>query len=164
MKLSHPSLIALSGTIWFAIGFSLLFLGIHFLLDGTLNPSLLTEEPHPLLAFIAHYTGGVQTAAFLLIALALLIGSLKAKKVLQKVVKKMVARISSFPNPTEITNIYSYSYLLLIGVMMLLGMGLRYFGVPKDIRGVIDVAVGSALLKGGISYFKEMVALRNAAV
>jgi len=35
-----------------------------------------------------------------------------------------------------------------------LGMGIRYFGVPVDVRGLIDVAVGSALINGAMLYFR----------
>jgi hypothetical protein len=163
MKLSHQSLIALSGSLWLAIGAFLLPLGIHFIADVTINPQLLREQSYPLLSFVSQYTGGLEGAAILLIAASLMIGSLKAKKVFSKVVKKVVTRITSFPSPTKITNIYDYKYLILIGFMMSLGMALRYFGVPKDIRGVIDVIVGSALINGAIGYFKAMIALRNKA-
>ena len=160
MKLSHQSLIILSGTIWLAIGAFLLPLGIHFLADAAIHTQLVREGSYPLLSFISQYTGGLESSAVILIAISLLIGSFKAKKVFSKVVKKGIARITSFPNPTEVTNIYGFKYLLLIGFMMCLGMGLRYFGVPKDVRGVIDVAVGSALINGGIAYYKAMFALR----
>lgn len=162
MKLSHTSLIAMSGTIWLLIGAMLLPLGIHFLADVTVNPYLLRENSYPIINFVAQFTGGVEGAAILLIAVSLLVGSFKAKKVFSKVVKKGVARITSYPNPTHVTNIYGFKYLLLIGFMMSLGMCLRYFNVPKDIRGVIDVAVGSALINGGIAYFKAMCALKNS--
>lgn len=163
MKLSHHSLITISGTIWLVIGAFLLPLGIHFLADAAVNPYLLRDNSYPLLSFVSQYTGGVEGAAILLIAISLLVGSFKAKKVFTKVVNKGVSRITSFPNPTHLTNIYGFKYLLLIGFMVSLGMCLRYFGVPKDIRGVIDVAVGSALINGGLGYFKAMFALRNKA-
>lgn len=162
MKLSHQSLIALSGSLWIIIGAFLLPLGIHFLTDIVVNYHLLREGGYPLVSLLSQYTGGVEGAVIILIAASLLLGTLKAKKVFSKVVGKGVSRIKSFPNPTEVTNIFGYKYLLLVGFMMSLGMGLRYFGVPKDIRGVIDVAVGSALINGGLAYFKAMFSLKKA--
>ncbi len=150
MKLKHQTLIGISGAIWVAVGLFLLPLGLNFL--GQRDPSVA----YPLLDFFAPMTGGIDTAVVLLIAFSLMLGTMKAKAVLSKVVVKNVKHIRSFPNPTEFTNIYGIKYILLIGFMISLGMALRYFGVPKDVRGVIDVAVGSALITGGISYFRNM--------
>jgi len=154
MKLTHKSLIIISGCIWMAVGLFLFPLGLKFIAGAVQAVPISAIDQYPLINLIAPYIGGVETAAVFLIAISLMIGTMKAKMVLSKVVVKMVGRITSLPNPANFTDVYGLNYLLLIGFMMSLGMGMRYFGVPTDVRGVVDVAVGSALITGGITYFR----------
>jgi hypothetical protein len=38
--------------------------------------------------------------------------------------------------------------------MMMLGMIFRYLPIPIDVRGFIDLAIGSALMNGAMLYFR----------
>lgn len=156
-KLSHAALVAISGVIWLAVGCFLLPQGLKLLLT---SPS--SDAEAPLLRLLAPYLGGAETTALLLIVLCLLVGRLKGNYVLRKSVQRSINRIVTFPNPTSIANIYSRGYYLLFGSMVLLGMSIKWLGLANDIRGVIDVAIGAALITGAMLYFRQAIALRKS--
>ncbi len=74
--------------------------------------------------------------------------------VLSKTVRRVVTRISSLPLPIRLKDAYSPAYWILIASMMALGMLFRFLPIPLDIRGIIDVAIGSALINGAMLYFR----------
>lgn len=150
LKFKHTTLIFLSGSIWFAIGIALLFLGLNLITSAVEIPS----HSYPLLHRLFFLLGTYENGAVAIIALGLFLGYAKGRYVLGKSAKRVVSRILSFPNPCSIFKIYSWPYYLLILSMVLLGVSFRYFGLPQDIRGFIDVAIGSALINGGMIYFR----------
>lgn len=151
LKFSHTTLIYLSGFIWLAVGCFLLPLGLNFVVESLLpeNASL----SHPILNFLGAFAGGMESAALVWIALALLIGFIKGNKVFSKSVDKSVTRILSLPNPAPLTQIYTPAYYVLLGSMVLLGFLVRF--TPQDIRGGVDIVVGSALIHGAMLYFRK---------
>lgn len=149
LKLSHASLIFISGLIWLAVGVFLLQIGLRLLLDPSLH-----EGSYPILEFFQSFLGKGQESAIVLIALCLYIGFLKGKHVLGKSARKGVERIRSFSNPTGIQNIYSAKYYILLGVMIALGVSIKYLGLPNDVRGAVDVIIGAALINGAVLYFR----------
>ena len=148
MKLSHGKLIAISGLIWFAIGVYLLRLGLHLLTTS------VEGAGYPLVSILKPYLLTIENAAILLIICGMLIGYFKGRFVLGKSAKRGVDRIRSFPNPTSIANIYSAKYYILLGTMVAMGMSIKYMGFDSDIRGFVDVIIGSALINGSMIYFK----------
>lgn len=158
MKLSHKTLIVISGLIWFVIGIYLLRLGLNLLFQ---NLADTTADSYPLIATLKPYFGSVENVAMLLLVFALFIGFLKGRYVLGKSAQRGVDRIKTFPNPTSITNIYSAKYYILLGAMIALGISIKYFGLYPDIRGVIDAIIGSALINGAMIYFKFAQALNK---
>jgi len=153
MKLSHAKLIIISGLIWFAAGFYLLQLGLNLLLGGVHFDQKLAGS-YPMLKAMSSYLGSGETAAIILVAIALFIGYLKGRYVLGKSAHKGVARILTMPNPVSLARIYSPKYYVLLGVMMLLGISMKYLGINNDLRGFIDAIIGSALINGAMIYFK----------
>lgn len=147
MHVSHSTLIKLSGTLWLCIGIVLLSLGIFLVVNGEIGPLKTSISP---------VFGGIEVATVAIIAIALLIGYMKGRFVLGKSSRRIVNRIRSFPNPTSLTNLFSPAYLLLMGSMVLLGISIKYFGLPHDIRGFIDIAVGSALINGAVMTFRHL--------
>ena len=145
MKLSHAKLIVISGLIWFAVGFYLLQLGLNLLLSGVHFDHTLSDS-YPLIKILTNYLGSGESAALILVAVALFIGYLKGKYVLGKSAHKGASRILAFSNPVCISKIYSPKYYILLGLMMGLGIAIKYLGVNNDIRGFIDVIIGSALI------------------
>ncbi len=159
MKLSHAVLVLISGLVWFAVGLGLLTLGLKLLVD----PSRLAEGSYPLYSLVAPYLGRAEQIGLFFIVISLLVGYAKSKFVLSKSVQRSVKRIQGFSNPTSIANIYSRGYYILLGSMVLLGWSIKFFGVPNDIRGIVDVAVGAALLNGAILYFRLAWELKGQA-
>ena len=159
-KFRASALIAFSGFIWFAAGLYLLQLGLHFLLESA---KLANEGMYagPLLSLLAPI-GSFEQAILLLVVIGLSIGFLKGKFVLSKTVRKTVERILSFKPPVPFMKMYSAKYCILLGSMMLLGMSFKFFGFSLDVRGLVDVAIGSALINGSVLYFRQALAARNA--
>lgn len=147
LKVSHANLVFISGALWLVIGSFLLQLGLTLLFQPAQNTAL------PLLSSLGALIG-VEEASVCIAALALYVGFLKGKMVLSKAAAKGVTRICSFPNPMPLSSIYSAKYYLLLACMIGLGMGVKFFGIPNDIRGLIDIAVGSALINGAVCYFR----------
>lgn len=158
-KMGHSTLIFLSGFVWLAVGCFLLPLGLNFIVESLLKEN--AAQPHPVLYFLAPYVGGLDAAALVWIAFALLIGFLKGRKVFSKSVQRSVSRILALPNPAPLSKIYTLSYYLLIASMVLLGVLVRY--APLDIRGGVDVAIGSALINGAMLYFRQAWLARRTA-
>jgi hypothetical protein len=157
-KVSHATLIFLSGFVWLAVGCFLLPLGLNFIVETLLKEN--SAQPHPILSFLASYVGGLEPAALIWIAITLLIGFLKGRSVFAKSVNRSVNRILTLPNPAPLSKIYTLSYYILLGSMVLLGVLVRF--APLDIRGGVDVAVGSALINGAVLYFRQAWLARRA--
>ncbi len=152
MKLNHFKLIVFSGLVWFGIGIYLLTLGMRFIVgiaQGAVN------DTTSLVAVFSPAAGGREQAALLLIVIGLLIGFIKGRYVFSKTVQRVVQRIVSLPLPVKLSQVYGVGYLALIASMVLLGMGLKWIGLPLEIRGVVDVAIGSALMNGALLYFRS---------
>ncbi len=156
MRLSKPVWIALSGVTWFIVGIGLLTLGMQFVVFKTQIDLYETES---LIAHLSSLAGGREQAALALITIGLIIGFMKGRFVLVKTVKRVVNRILSLEEPVRISQVYSKTYLLLIGSMVLLGMSMKWIGLPLEIRGVVDIAIGSALMNGASAYFRAAFSL-----
>src|SRR5262249_48370734 len=109
-KVSHVTLIFLSGFVWLAVGCFLLFLGLNFVVAALLKEN--AAQPHPVLSFFAPYAGGIDGAAMVWIAVALMMGFFKGRRVFAKGVKRSVNRILTLPNPVSLSKIYTPSYYL----------------------------------------------------
>ncbi len=158
-KVSHSTLIFLSGLVWLAVGCFLLPLGLNFIVGALLKEN--ATQPHPVLNFLASYVGGLDQAALVWIAFTLFIGVLKGRRVFSKSVQRSVNRILTLPNPTSLSKIYTPSYYLLLGSMVLLGVLVRF--TTQDIRGGVDIAVGTALINGAMLYFRQAWLARQQA-
>lgn len=149
--LRHTSLIVISGLIWFAIGSFLMMMGLNFLMNSLV---IENQTSQPLLDWMLPYFGSLETAVLALIFLALSVGYFKGKFVLGKSAKKGIERLGRFPNPTALSNIYSAKYYILLAIMIGLGISFKYLGISTDVRGLVDIAVGSALVNGSMFYFR----------
>jgi hypothetical protein len=155
-KLSHKSLIAVSGLIWLAIGCYLLSLGVHFLVDPSIDRASL-----PILGSLAPFVGGLEEAAIFIIMLSLFVGYMKGRYVLSKSANRGIERIKTLPNPTSFAQIYSPKYYLLLAGMICLGVLARF--VSTDFRGLVDVTIGAALVNGAMIYFRGAFAAEQKA-
>lgn len=156
LRFSHRTLILISGGVWLAVGAWLMPLGLSFLSKASKE---LTESP--LLSWLSPMVGGVDNATIAVLTVALLIGYVKGRKVLGKSAEKGSKRILTLPNPAPLSKIYPPAYYILLGGMVALGMSMKWFGFPLDVRGLVDVAVGSALINGAMIYFKNAFLIKS---
>jgi uncharacterized membrane protein len=153
LKCRHRTILFLSGTVWLLVGIFLLTLGLRFLTMALTLAHSLAPSPH--FSFLTLFKAHKENAVIILVTLGLIIGYFKGKYVLSKSAIREVQRLSSFPDPTSLKNIYSKRYYILLASMMLLGMIMRYLPISLDMRGFIDVAIGSALINGSRFYFSS---------
>ena len=151
MHLSKTAWSVISGTIWFVIGIGLLTLGMNFIVFTAQAP---IQEGNSIMAVLASIAGGTEQGALALITVGLIAGFVKGRFVLSKTTKRVVSRIVSLPDPVSFSQVYSKGYFFLIGGMVLLGMSMKYLHLPLEVRGFVDVAVGSALMNGASAYFR----------
>ena len=150
LYVKHRTMMICSGALWMAIGVALLNKGLHLLSEMMVSaPGAL-----PLAGWISLYLQDPEGIKVLLIAVALALGMFKGRVVMAKVVMRVVTRIATLPNPAPLFRLFGKGYLVLLigGVMM--GWLVNHLGLSHDIRGVIDVAVGAALISGGSRYFR----------
>lgn len=145
--MKHRAWIAFSGFLWFFIGAFLLYKGLYLITEAAFQTGSLCFK-------MGRLAGSPQQAAMGFIALGLFVGFFKGRFVLSKTVRRVVLRIAALPLPIRFKNAYSPSYWILIGSMMALGMFFRFLPIPIDIRGTIDIAIGSALINGALLYFR----------
>jgi len=154
--MKHRTWIALSGFLWFVIGLGLLYKGLHLITEAAFKTDSLCYQ-------MRSTFGSAQQSATFFVAIGLLIGFFKGRFVLSKTVRRVVTRISTLPLPIRLKDAYSKSYWILIGSMVALGMTFRFLPIPTDIRGVIDLAIGSALINGAMLYFRAASQYRSIA-
>ncbi len=125
--------IALSGTLWMGIGIMLLTKGLRLLVTA----------------------GKGEQTTLALVSVALLLGFIKGRFVLAKTVRRVVSRIASLPEVT-FTNVYEKKYLILLSSMVALGVSLKFFPLPPQVLGFVDVVIGSALINGALLYIRSL--------
>lgn len=155
MKFTPTIAIVASGILWLIIGIFLLTKGLNLVVLATHAEQFGVRST--LIPYVTTFVSGREQAALLLITVALIVGLLKGRLVLIKSVKRVVARIHSLPQPLKINQVYSWGYLAIIAGMMGLGMLIRVLKLPADIHGLVDVAIGSALINGSMIYFRFAV-------
>lgn len=143
----HKGWMICSGMLWVLIGTWLLYKGIHLVAEGAFGSDIKHSS-------ISRLFGAAEDGANAVIGIGLIIGFFKGRFVLSKTAKRVCSRILSLPLPLKASKIYSSSYLLLLLGMMTLGITLRFLPIPLDLKGFIDIAVGSALINGSIFYFR----------
>lgn len=152
--MKQKSWIIVSGMIWLVVGFSLLYKGVHFISEGI-------SQPHSLSFKYQSFFGSVEKAATAWIAIGLILGFFKGRVILPKSAKRLIDRINRLTPPISFKEVYPVSYWALIGSMMLLGITMKFLPIPVDARGLIDVAIGSALINGAMVYFRAPLTKRS---
>lgn len=158
MKLTARKAILFSGILWMVIGILLLFKGISYLsLAGNAVISG-THQGFSLIKKITEYTKSPEQSALIIICIALFIGFFKGRVVFKRTVNRVTARIRSQKEPISFRKIYSIGYVILIIGMMGLGMVFKYLPLPLDVKGLLDFAIGFALINGALLYFRAAFA------
>ena len=140
MKLKHTPWIIVSGSLWLVVGIFLLTMGLKKIVLGT----------------------NAEQTALIFISIGLLIGFVKGRFVLSKTVQRVCHRILSLPAPVSVKQVYGKGYIFLIGGMMALGMVLKWVPIAPQWIGLVDVAVGSALINGAFLYYRRAAAIKAA--
>lgn len=138
----------LAGVMWLGIGLLLLSRGLNYL-------KLLMANHDTFVLFDSIGAKAISTdmKSYALVSLGIVMGFFKAHLTLKKMVEKNFVRISNM-DKVSLFKIYPLNSWLIIFFMMGMGMSLRLLPIPRDIYSLILIAVGSALIQGGIFYFR----------
>jgi hypothetical protein len=154
MILSKRTWLIISGIKWLGIGVMLLTKGLRLITSAAEQISVEA----PLIKAFQSFAGSRHQSALLIICLGLFIGFIKGRTVLSKTVGRIADRINLHPGSLSLKEAYDQKYWIVIGLMMGLGMMFKFLPISIDIRGGIDVAIGSALINGAMLYFRRIVA------
>ncbi len=152
---SHRGLGIIAGMFWLAIGIFLLWRGLG------LTITACDAEGHLFVDWLAVRFGTAQKAAVVLVATGLFVGYFKGRYVLRKTAMRTIDRIHTLPNPCSLGKLYGIGSYILIASMIALGITLRSIGAAEEIRGVVLIAVGSALLQGSTALFRAVPTLAS---
>ena len=75
--------------------------------------------------------------------------------------EKTVRRIYPMRGPIHLKKLYRLHDYLLIGGMIALSRLMNAVYFPSDIHGLIDIAVGSALVNGAMIYFRYAIKIKE---
>ena len=153
MKMKDYQLVRVAGSLWIIISIFLLYracvilpMAYRFLdKQEVLQRVYLINIENTSFRYILYFT---------MIALAVLIGQIKGKKILSKLAQKQVNLLMQKNGQLSLKDLFTKRYLIILLCMMLLGKMLSFLQVPLDIRGSIDLAVGIALWIGGRYYYR----------
>lgn len=159
-KARHTTFHHIAGMIWFIVGSFLMVIGIRYLVEAAQNPA----AGHTLIGALGSIAGGKEQAACILVAIGLFIGNLKVRYVLHKVVARLSSKILTLPDPAHAKFVFGFRYFALVLIMMGIGLLMKVLDIPGDIRGFIDIAVGSALITGSLHFFKKGRSLKNRSI
>ncbi len=162
LRFKPQFLIFLSGLPYFLAGIMLNRKGVSFISEASRLsqelPSLTLPFVRPLFSLIGDTT---MVMVFLAI-LAIATGIIKGRKVIVPNIEKNLYRIQAFTGPAPLTQLYDRKGWIILGGMMGLGMLINNLPIPIDIRGFIDVAVGVALIQGGVASLRLYRTLKAA--
>ncbi|MBM3192130.1 MAG: hypothetical protein FJZ63_05735 [Chlamydiae bacterium] len=156
-RVGHVLGIVISGCVWLFIGCLLTVRGLFFIVGSMLVSSY---DESPLLKFLQKFFQDPEKSLLFLVFFAVMLGFLKGRFVLARTVRRAVKRLVLLPAPLKVQALFPWSYLLVMVAMMGLGMLFKYLSLAKDVRGFIDIAVGSALVNGAFIYFKHAQLLK----
>jgi hypothetical protein len=137
LGLSAKTHLAIAAVIWTVVGSGLLAMGALFW-------------------FHLPYLGFLDREHLLIGSAALGVGLLKGKFVLDRMANRVIERVETLaePNPFKsVFQMFGAKTLALIAAMMGIGIVLRVAGVSFEIRGLIYLAVGIALLWSSRCYW-----------
>ena len=149
MKITPFKALMISFATWLLIGVFLLQKGLK-LLVGVAH----SQESGYFTQLLGNTIGSKEHAALLFITVALMIGFLKGRFVLSKTVARISNRFFSYGEYMTLKQLYPFYYVAIIFSMMLMGMLLRFTPLSGEVKGIVDVAVGSALINGAMQYFR----------
>lgn len=128
--------IVITGVVWFAIGCMLMTKGIKHLA-------------------IAKMSNVSSDLCMILTFLGLILGYLKGKFIFSKTVDRLISRIYTIKGSITLLNVYPMSYWLIMVCMSFMGVFIKALPLNIEFIGMIDLAVGAALINGAMLYFRK---------
>lgn len=132
-KLQKRQLLALAFLLWIAGGIALMTTGI-----GRLREVAMTMP---------------MTEMGIGLAIATAIGIAKGRFVLRKTAARNIERLQAVTEALSPVMVYNVRSWILIELMMLLSAALTWFNAPIYVRGLVNVAVGLALVVSSLYYW-----------
>jgi hypothetical protein len=99
------------------------------------------------------------TSGAIWVGAGLFVGFIKGRFVLSKTVIRTSRRIVNLPKPVSFKQAVPPIYGVLVLVMMGFGFLLKF--VPQEVRGMVNVVVGSALMHGAMLFFRITYDIRS---
>jgi hypothetical protein len=153
--MTYPKAAFLSGLIWMAVGYLLLSKGLFFLSQlASLHPVGFQSDFLKVLP--------IEYRIQFILIMGVWMGFMKGNFVLKKTAKRVLQHMVMQEEPLKFKTMYPKSYLILLGIMMLLGMSMRFIPLSIDIKAIVDITVGAALIIGSWHYFKKAYQLTKA--
>ncbi len=87
--------------------------------------------------------------------IAVAIGLAKGRFVLSKTSKRNIERLQTLALPAKLIQVYSVKSWIIIEIMLLISASLTWFGADPFWRGLVNVAVGLALLMSSLTYLQS---------
>ena len=128
--------IVITGVGWLAIGCMLMTKGIKYLA-------------------IAKMSAVSSDLCMILTFLGLILGYLKGKFIFSKTVDRLISRIYTIKGSITLLNVYPVSYWLIMVGMSFMGVFIKALPLNIEFLGMIDLAIGSALVNGAMLYFRK---------
>lgn len=128
--------IMFTGVVWFAIGCMLMTKGIKYLALAKISD--VSSDFCMLLTFFG-----------------LILGYLKGRYIFAKTVNRLVSRIQSIKGSITLFNVYPVSYWAIMVAMSFMGVFIKALPLNIEFLGMIDLAIGSALINGAMLYFRK---------
>ncbi|NGX30677.1 MAG: hypothetical protein K940chlam8_00026 [Chlamydiae bacterium] len=153
MKLKHSQALRLTGIIWFFIGLFLVVSGVVFFFKA--------YEMQDTTLWILPLFPAKEMGFFVLFLVAMILGFLKARFLLMRMVKKMTSKLLKMENPVVLKKLYPVTFYLLVFCMLSLGLILRLLHIPQDVKAFVMLTVGIGLLNGSALYFQFSKAVKT---
>ncbi|MBI5274299.1 MAG: hypothetical protein HY860_04510 [Chlamydiales bacterium] len=147
----------LASILWLTIGSLLLVKGLNMV------NVLATWQAHaPLLSWFYQHQQKEMHAPLMLVFLGVFLGFIKGNTVFRKMVRKNVYRLKQMQR-VKVMQIFPRATWIIMASMMFLGFLFKLLPIPLDVRAVILIAVGSALIQGAIFYLRCLVETHQRA-
>jgi len=132
-------LLLASGLMWVAVGTMLISMALRWWSGAPGSPTGWLAGGGVLAALLVHHFG------------------------LLRVVDKNLGRILPAEGPRCFFSFMSWRSYLLVGLMVLMGVGLRLSPIPRPYLAALYLAMGLALLLSSVRYLRHFVRLLRAA-
>ncbi len=162
MKVSKNSAIFIGFGMWFFAGVMLLYKGMNYLYEAQLMQSYSRTE-QPVLGFLSHLFGSVDYALLSVVLVSALFGYIKGYVALRKAADRLIRRIAPYGGKVPLPVAFPVWYVGIIFGMMMLGFVIKFLPISTDVRGMLDTAIGFALLNGSTFFLKYLIVKKRAA-